>query len=77
MEEKISRVADRLYKDQPKIERGGYCLSSWDDFYNIVEQWVEVHDDWTIDQLYRGIKYYNYLFPYNVSIDMVLNTENW
>ena len=77
MEKKITEVADLLYANTIDVSRVGYPLHSWQDWYDIAEEWVSEHPDWTADELFIGIKYYNYKFPKNVSRDMVENASGW
>ena len=73
----IQETVDLLLSSQPRVEHGGYVLYTAADWQNIVQEWYEAHPDWTVAQLYIGIKYYNYMFPHRVSLEMVHNAENW
>lgn len=73
----IQETANLLFSSQPRVERGGYVLHTIEDWENIVAEWQESHPDWSPAQLYIGIKYFNYMFPHHVSLDMVHNAEQW
>lgn len=77
MSKVIQETVNLLLSSQPRVERGGYVLNTPKDWEKVATEWQEAHSDWTSSQLYIGIKYFNYMFPNHVSLDMVHNAEQW
>lgn len=77
MEDKIVQLTNLLHNKQIEYKKAGYTVNSWDDWFIIAEDWVESHKNWTIDDLFLGIKYYNYCFPEHVNMEMIEVAKTW
>ena len=71
------QIADYLYANRIKIERGGYLIQKWSDLKQIAEEWIECHPNWTVEELCIGIRFYNFRFPEHVNLNMIKNASKW
>lgn len=74
---KVITLADRLHEQRVECRRAGYLVTTWDEWFIIARDWVETHKDWSLDDLFLGIKYYNYCFPEHVNMDMIEVAKTW
>ena len=75
--DKVAQLTDLLSKRNPKYTRAGYPITKRQEWYEVAENWVEAHKDWSIEDIFLGIKYYNYCFPEHVNTEMVNVAKLW
>lgn len=75
--DKVAQLANLLYKKQPKYEKAGYPIVTRNEWFDIAQDWIEAHQDWSIEDVFLGIKYFNYCFPYHVDMEMIKIAKIW